>query len=97
MSTMRPTGLSFPVERDGKDYTVYSGKWAIGRIYEEHGGPDSLHWCWSLHGWLGEDADLRTDGRAPTLDEAKRSLSRPGGNGSRGRSCKRRLSAYVCN
>jgi hypothetical protein len=71
MITMRPTGLSFPIERHGKDYTVYSGEWAVGRIYEEHGGPDSLRWYWSLHGWLGEDADLRTNGRAPTLDEAK--------------------------
>jgi len=43
----------------------------VGRIYEEHGGPDSLRWYWALHGWLGEDADLRTNGRAPTLDEAK--------------------------
>jgi hypothetical protein len=29
MITMRPTGLSFPVERDGKDYTVSSGEWAM--------------------------------------------------------------------
>jgi hypothetical protein len=29
MITMRPTGLSFSVERDGKDYTVSSGEWAM--------------------------------------------------------------------
>jgi hypothetical protein len=28
--TMRPTGA--PVDKDRKDYTVYSGEWLMGRI-----------------------------------------------------------------
>jgi hypothetical protein len=45
--TMRPTGLSSPVD------TIYSGDWAIDRIYEQRGGPDFMHWLWSLHGIFG--------------------------------------------
>lgn len=32
--TMRPTGLGSGIDKGRPDYTVYSGKWAIGRIYE---------------------------------------------------------------
>jgi hypothetical protein len=35
--TLRPTGLESPVYNDLKDYTVFSGRWGIGRIYEERG------------------------------------------------------------
>jgi hypothetical protein len=31
--TMRPTGVSSPVDKDRED-TIYSGKWPMGRIYE---------------------------------------------------------------
>ena len=37
--TMRPTKLSSPVDNDHQDFTVYCGEWAMGRIYEERGGP----------------------------------------------------------
>jgi hypothetical protein len=30
------------------DYTVYTGEWEVGRIYETRGGPDSLRWFWSM-------------------------------------------------
>ena len=43
----------------------------MGRIYEQRGGPDSMRWFWSLHGIFGKPADMRTDGHAATLDEAK--------------------------
>ena len=43
----------------------------MGRIYEERGSPQHLRWYWSLHGILGEPLDMRTDGRAPTLEAAK--------------------------
>ena len=33
--TMRATGLTSPVDKDRQDFTVYCGKWAMGRIYEE--------------------------------------------------------------
>ena len=36
------------IDKDRADYTVYSGQWNIGRIYQTRGGPDSLRWSWSL-------------------------------------------------
>jgi hypothetical protein len=32
--TMRPTGLGAGIDKDPPDYTIYSGGWAVGRIYE---------------------------------------------------------------
>ena len=69
--TMRPTGLASGVDKDRPDFTIYSGDWALGRIYEQGGGPQPARWFWSLRGILGKPADLRTDGHAATLDEAK--------------------------
>ena len=43
----------------------------MGRIYEQRGWPDHMRWFWSLYGMLGKPADMRTDGDAATLDEAK--------------------------
>jgi hypothetical protein len=40
--TMRPTGLASPVDKDRQDYTIYSGDWAMGRIYEQRGSRDSM-------------------------------------------------------
>ena len=71
MLTMRPTGLTSPVDKDRQDFSIYSGEWAVGRIYEQRGGPDSRRWFWSLHGIFRKPADMRTDGHAATLDEAK--------------------------
>ena len=45
---LRPTGLGSGIDKDRPDYTVYSGGWDVGRIYETRGGPDSLRWFWSL-------------------------------------------------
>jgi hypothetical protein len=39
---MRPTDLGSGADNDRPDYTVYSGGWAVGRIYETRGGPDNL-------------------------------------------------------
>jgi hypothetical protein len=36
--TMRPTGLGSGIDKDRQDYTVYTGGWDIGRIYEVRGG-----------------------------------------------------------
>jgi hypothetical protein len=68
---LRPTGLVFPIDKDRKDYTVFSGKWEMGRIHEIRGGPEHMRWFWSLRGILGKPLDMRTDGRAPTLEAAK--------------------------
>ena len=59
--TMRPTGLGAGIDKDRQDYTIYSGGWAIGRIYETRGGPDHLRWFWSLHHHLSDDT-LRQGG-----------------------------------
>ena len=38
--TMRATGLGSGIDKDRPDYTVYTGEWEVGRIYETRGGPD---------------------------------------------------------
>jgi hypothetical protein len=67
---LRQTGVASPVDKDRKDYAVFSGEWEMGRIYEERGSPQHLRWYWSLHGILGKPLGIRTDGRAPTLKAA---------------------------
>ena len=66
-----PTGLGSGIDKDRQDFTIYSSGWAMGRIYEQRGGPDRMRWFWSLHGIFGKPADMRADGHAATLDEAK--------------------------
>jgi hypothetical protein len=65
--TMRPTGLGSGIDKDRQDYTVYTGGWDIGRIYEVRGGPEHLRWFWSftLNGPM-----TRSD-RAASSEEAK--------------------------
>ena len=41
---MRPTGLGSGIDKDRPDYTVVTGEWEVGRIYETRGGPDNLRW-----------------------------------------------------
>jgi hypothetical protein len=41
---LRPTGLASPAYKDMQDYTVYTGGWDIGRIYEDRSGPEHLRW-----------------------------------------------------
>jgi hypothetical protein len=53
------------------DYTVYSGEWPVGRIYEERGSAQDQRWFWSLFGILANPPDMHTNGRAPTLEAAK--------------------------
>ena len=53
------------------DYTIYSGEWSMGRIYEQRGGAKALRWFWMLHGVFGKPADMHRNGHAPTFDEAK--------------------------
>ena len=69
--TMRPTGLESPVDKDRPDFTIFSGDWAMGRIYEDRGAPVNLRWFWSLHGIVSKPLAMRTDGRAPTLEAAR--------------------------
>jgi hypothetical protein len=52
--TLRPTGVESPVDKNRQDFTIFSGKWEMGRIYEERSGPVNLRWFWSLHGIVGK-------------------------------------------
>jgi hypothetical protein len=68
--------LARPVSAPGSTKTArtiaYSGGWDVGRIYETRGGPDSLHWFWSLtvNGLM-----TRSD-RVPSLEEAEVQLQK---------------------
>jgi hypothetical protein len=46
--TMRPTGLGSGIDKDRADYTVFTGEWEVGRIYQTRSRLDSLCWFWSL-------------------------------------------------
>ena len=37
---MRPTGLGSGIDKDSADYTVFTGEWEVGRIYQTRGGPE---------------------------------------------------------
>ena len=63
--TMRPTGLGQGVYKDSIDYSVFSGAWMIGRIYERKGFSDAVRFFWSLHGVvLTRPPGIHTDGHA---------------------------------
>ena len=47
------------------------GDWAMGRIYEQRGGPERRRRFCRWTGIFGKPAEMRTDGHAATLDEAK--------------------------
>jgi hypothetical protein len=64
---MRPTGLGSGIDKDRPDYTVFTGKWEIARIYQTRGGPDTLRWFWSMNA----NGPMTRSGRVPTLEEAK--------------------------
>jgi hypothetical protein len=65
--TMRPMGLGSGIDKERQDYTVYTGGWNIGRIYEVRGGPENLRWFWSL----GLNGPMKRSDRVATLEEAK--------------------------
>ena len=70
----RPTGLAFPHEETPKDRTAFSGDWAVGLVYCEAGesGREGPHtWFWSIHGIFSKPIDMRGQGTARTLEDAK--------------------------
>jgi hypothetical protein len=78
---LRPTGsLGSGIDKDRADYTVYSGKWGIGRIYETRGGPDSLRWFWSLT----VNPPMTHSDRVATLERPRRNFRRVGMPGRHG-------------
>jgi hypothetical protein len=64
---LRRTGLGSGIDKNRQDYTVYTGGWDIGRIYETRGGPEHLRWFWSF----AQHGPVRRSGRVKTLEEAK--------------------------
>jgi hypothetical protein len=62
---LRPTGLGSGIDKDRSDYTVYTGEWEVGRIYETRGGPDKLRWFWSMNA----NGPMTRSNRVATLDE----------------------------
>ena len=38
---LRPVRLGSGIDKDRPDYTVFTGEWEVGRIYETRGGPDN--------------------------------------------------------
>ena len=72
--TLRPPGLGPPADKDRSDYTLFSGEFAVGRIYEERGAPADLQWFWAITGIFGTPADMRMDGHASTLESAQAQL-----------------------
>ena len=60
--TMRPSGLGSGIDKDRPDYTILTGEWEIGRIYQTRGGPDNLRWF---------NGPMARSGRVASLEEAK--------------------------
>jgi hypothetical protein len=89
--TMRPTGLGHGVYKGSIDYSVFSGEWEIGRIYERKGFPDDVRFFWSLHGivltrppailarWCRGDARSREGGVRGELEAIARVGNARGG------------------
>ena len=68
----RPTGLGSRIDKDRPDYTVFTGEWEIGRIYENRGGLHNLRWFWSMN----MNGPMKRAGHMPTLEEAKAQLQK---------------------
>src|SRR6476619_658520 len=64
--TMRQTGLGSGIDKDRADYTVFTGEWEVGRIYETRGGPDNLRWFWSMT----VNGPMTRSNRVATLEDA---------------------------
>jgi hypothetical protein len=54
---LRPTGLGSGIDKDRADYTVYSGGWNVGRIYETRS--------------MTVNGPMTRSDRVATLEEAK--------------------------
>jgi hypothetical protein len=89
--TMRPTGLSSPIDKHLMDYTGYSGEWPMGRIYQERGAREDLRWVCRC-----SVSSLIRPKRRPTtvrqhLRPQKQSSKPIGGDGFSGRSWPRSI------
>jgi hypothetical protein len=64
---VRPTRVRTGVQKDRPDYIVYSGQWAVGRIYKTRGVRPEHAWFWSMYA----NGPMRRAGHAESLKEAK--------------------------
>jgi hypothetical protein len=68
--TLRPTGLSRDLAAN--DWSIHDDGEEIGRLYEDLTPTrPELTWFWSIIVMGPARQRVRTDGRAPTLEEAK--------------------------
>jgi hypothetical protein len=68
---LRPTGLSSPAYRDQLDYVVIEDSRTIGRMYEDKHAPPDVCWFWSITLHVDPALGITTNGRVPSLEEAK--------------------------
>jgi hypothetical protein len=68
---LRPTGRSSPAYREWLDYVVIEGGQIIGRMYEDPHAPAEVRWFWSITEYVDPRLCIDTNGRVPSLDEAK--------------------------
>jgi hypothetical protein len=68
----RRSALVSPADADRPDYLVIEHDKVIGRIYEQRSVPADVRWFWSITAFHIDPAlGIATNGRMPTLDEAK--------------------------
>jgi hypothetical protein len=68
--TMRPAGIGFGFYKDTDGYSVFSGEWCIGRIYENSSVPEDQRWYWTLHA-PGGPVNLPPSNHVASLEAAK--------------------------
>jgi hypothetical protein len=68
---LRRTGLASPAHADRADYLVIEHDKVIGRIYEERYVPADVRWFWSITEHVDPALGIVTNGRVPSLEEAK--------------------------
>jgi hypothetical protein len=69
---LRRSGLVSPADADRPDYLVIEHDKVIGRIYEMRYVPADVRWFWSIApSHIDPALGIATNGRVPTLDEAK--------------------------
>ena len=68
---LRRTGLASPADTDRADYLVIEHDKVIGRIYEDRHTLAEYRWFWSIAEHVDPALGITTNGRVPSLDEAK--------------------------
>jgi hypothetical protein len=68
---LRRTGLASPADADRADYLVIEHDQVIGRIYEERYVPAEVRCFWSITEHVDPALGIVTNGRVPSLEEAK--------------------------